>query len=147
MVESVPTTWFIELLGGLRAVCGEVSVSHFRTQRCGLLLALLATRPARVHSREELGELLWPEEDPQRQRLRLRGELSELRTGLGEDIFEKRGNVGVRVRPGITSDVAHFDDYLLTAVRASTPEQLTARTRAELAKWAKVVKDAGLPVQ
>ena len=30
---------------------------------------------------------------------------------------------------------------------ASTPEQLTARTRAELAKWAKVVKDAGLPVQ
>ncbi|WP_394796947.1 BTAD domain-containing putative transcriptional regulator [Armatimonas sp.] len=134
-MESVPTTWIIELLGGLRAICGEVSVSRFRTQRCRLLLAMLAARPERVHSREELGELLWPDEDPQRQRLRLRGELSELRTGLGEDIFQKSGNIGVKVRPGITSDVAHFDHYLLTAVRASTPEQRLPSLRAAAALY------------
>ncbi len=96
---------------------------------------MLAARPERVHSREELGELLWPDEDPQRQRLRLRGELSELRTGLGEDIFQKSGNIGVKVRPGITSDVAHFDHYLLTAVRASTPEQRLPSLRAAAALY------------
>ena len=30
---------------------------------------------------------------------------------------------------------------------ASSPEQLAARVRSEMAKWSKVVKDAGLPVQ
>ncbi|MFN0300931.1 MAG: Bug family tripartite tricarboxylate transporter substrate binding protein [Burkholderiales bacterium] len=30
---------------------------------------------------------------------------------------------------------------------ASSPEQLAARVRSEIAKWSKVVKDAGLPVQ
>jgi tripartite-type tricarboxylate transporter receptor subunit TctC len=30
---------------------------------------------------------------------------------------------------------------------ASTPDELAARVRSELAKWSKVVKDAGLPVQ
>ena len=30
---------------------------------------------------------------------------------------------------------------------ASSPEQLAARVRSEMTKWAKVVKDAGLPVQ
>jgi tripartite-type tricarboxylate transporter receptor subunit TctC len=30
---------------------------------------------------------------------------------------------------------------------ASSPGDLSARVRGEMAKWAKVVKDAGLPVQ
>ena len=122
-MESASADWTIELFGGLRAVCKDRSVVRFRTQRGGLLLSILAARPERVHSRDELGELLWPDEDPQRQRLRLRGELSELRTGLGDDIFERSGNVGVRVRPGVTSDVARFEGFLLAAVRASAPEQ------------------------
>ncbi|WP_395138130.1 BTAD domain-containing putative transcriptional regulator, partial [Armatimonas sp.] len=133
-MESVPTTWLIELFGGPRAVCGDVSVSRFRTRRGGLLLAMLAARPERVHSREELGELLWPEEDPQKQNPRLRDELSKLKADLGEDILEK-SNSGVKVRPSITSDVARFDDYLLTAVRASTPEQRLPSLRAAAALY------------
>lgn len=122
-MESVLHTWEIELLGGLVAVCGERRLTRFRTKRSGHLLALLAARPERIYTREELGELLWPDEDQELQLRRLRDELSKLSTYLGETIFEKQGNVGVRLRPGITSDVARFDALFLRVVRTRAPEQ------------------------
>lgn len=133
MESTVPVAWQITLWGGLRATCGEKTVAHFRTLRCGLLLAILASRPERIHSREELGELLWPDEDPQWQRNRLRGELSELRHDLGEDIFEKSGNLGLRVRPGVSSDVARFDETVQAALRALAPERRVPLLQAAVA--------------
>ncbi|MBB6049972.1 ATP-binding protein [Armatimonas rosea] len=140
-MESVATTWFIELFGELRAVCAEKSVEKFRTDRCRLLLAILAARPERMHPREELGDLLWPDEDDRPLQLqRLRGELSELGTSLGKDIFEKSGNRGVKVRSGIASDVSRFDQLFLTAARA-TPEQRLPALEAAAALY----KDDLLP--
>jgi DNA-binding SARP family transcriptional activator len=140
-LESVAPTWFIELFGGPRAVCEGKSIEKFRTDRCGLLLAILAARPERMYPREELGYLLWPDLDDRPLQLqRLRDELSKLGASLGKDIFEKSGNRGVKVRSGITSDVARFDQLFLTAARA-TPEQRLPALEAAAALY----KDDLLP--
>lgn len=103
------TTWQISLLGGLSATRdASKTITQFRTQRSALLLARLAHTPERFHAREELAEWLWPEEEPALQRQRLRGELSEIRTSLGEDIFQKQGNTNVKVLPSVTSDTQLF---------------------------------------
>ena len=51
---------------------------------------------------------------------------------------------------GIFSDAAFRERYLAPAVTfsiASPPEQFAARIRADLAKWGKVIKDAGVKVE
>ena len=95
------------------------TITQFRTTRSALLLARLATNPSKFHPREELAYWLWPEEEErQRQLLRLRGELSEIRTTLGEDVIDKQGNTSVRLIEGIQSDVHQFQNKLLASVRA-----------------------------
>ena len=64
--------WRIEMLGWLRAVRGDFSVSRFQTQKTGLLLAYLALYQERSHTREALIEALWPEVDPALGRNRLK---------------------------------------------------------------------------
>jgi predicted ATPase/DNA-binding SARP family transcriptional activator len=55
--------WYIELLGALRVRQGDQTLSRFSTRRAGSLLAYLAYHPARRRRREELIELLWPEQE------------------------------------------------------------------------------------
>jgi hypothetical protein len=44
-MDHVERPWRIELLGRLRATQGELSLTHFRTHKTGLLLAYLAYFP------------------------------------------------------------------------------------------------------
>src|SRR6478672_8669285 len=74
--------WSIQLLGGLCATAGDRVVIHFRTQKAALLLAYLAYYHERIHPREALIELLWPECEPQAGRNNLSKELSWLRAQL-----------------------------------------------------------------
>jgi predicted ATPase/DNA-binding SARP family transcriptional activator len=71
--------WRIQLLGGLKATLQGVSVSHFGTRRTAALLSLLAMRPGHAFSREVLAAQLWPGEDFEATRVRLRQCLTTLR--------------------------------------------------------------------
>src|SRR5437867_4205417 len=71
--------WNIQLLGGLSATRGDLSVTHFETRKTALLLASLALDLSRAHPREELAERLWPDEDWEATRTRHRQAISALR--------------------------------------------------------------------
>jgi predicted ATPase len=74
--------WNITLLGKVSVRFGESEVTRFDSNRVVALLARLALFPERIHPREELIELLWPEVDPVAGRNRFRNTLSSLRRQL-----------------------------------------------------------------
>lgn len=123
----------LELLGGLRAVEGENIVSKFRTHRSGMLLAYVALHPKQDHSRDALGELLWPDENSDKQRTRLRYELSVLRAVLGRDPFRADGNATLTLAPDVSCDVSDFKAEQLEAIRAGTPEKRLPHLRKAVA--------------
>jgi hypothetical protein len=53
--------WRLEMLGGLRLRRGEQTLTRFRTQKTGGLLAYLMYYGERAYSREILCEMFWPE--------------------------------------------------------------------------------------
>ena len=74
--------WRINLFGRLTVEYGECRVSHFKTNKTGLLLACLAHEPRRQCRREELVEQLWPGEESPQGRNNLRVSLAFLRHAL-----------------------------------------------------------------
>src|SRR5262245_14175720 len=75
-IGSKMMTCSVELFGRLTARLGDVTLTHFETRKTAALLALLALRPQRTHPRDELAEQLWPEEDWDATRNRLRQALA-----------------------------------------------------------------------
>jgi predicted ATPase/DNA-binding SARP family transcriptional activator/class 3 adenylate cyclase len=122
--------WRIELLGWLRAVCGDQIVSRFRRQKTGALFAYLAYYLHRSHPRDALVEMLWPERDPEAGRRDLRVALSSLRRQLeppgvppGAVLITDRACV--QLNPAAcTTDVAAFEIALQAASRAGGTECL-----------------------
>lgn len=116
----------IELLSGLRAQQGDRVITRFRSQKTGALLAYLAYYPQRIHSREVLIDLLWPECELESGRSRLSMALSSLRHQLeppgvptGTVIIADRASV--RINPAaIVTDVAEFEAALDAAERAQS---------------------------
>ncbi len=53
------TRWHVRLLGGIELHCGDLVVQHFASRPVAVLLARLALRPGRRHSREQLTEMMW----------------------------------------------------------------------------------------
>src|SRR5262245_16202862 len=121
--------WQILLLGGLEAEhTSGPTLTRFRTQKTGGLLAYLAYHRQRTHLRDELVEVLWPESDPQAGRNSLKTALSWLRRQLdpvagtdGPVLTADR--ISVRLCPqAVTTDVAQFEAALEAAVRAESSE-------------------------
>src|SRR5207247_1658627 len=81
-VTRKPYTWRIELLGGLRAISETTVASHFETRKAASLLAYLACRRGRAVPRETLAEMLWPDEDVDATRDRLRQALAAIRRAI-----------------------------------------------------------------
>lgn len=107
--------WRIEMLGTLRASHGETSTSKFRTRRVALLLAQLAFYRTRLHFRDEIGETLWPDSDPEAIRRNLRQALFSLRHVL-EPPHLPAGSIlqvqqsRLRLNPDlVTTDVVEFE--------------------------------------
>ena len=125
----------LELLGGLRAIVGSTTITRFRTHRSAVLVAYIALHPSRLHSREELGEMLWPDEDPERQRSRLRYELSVLRAALAQDPFRADGNATLALAAGVVSDVSRFEAELKEAQRSQTPQERVIPLRQAVALY------------
>jgi predicted ATPase/DNA-binding winged helix-turn-helix (wHTH) protein len=118
----VEPLWIITLFGeltlrrpGTTGSSGD-AVHRFRSQKAASLLAFLAYHRGRAYSREFLCELLWPEEDPEVARNRLRVTLASLRRQLEPPgvpfgaVLETFGNGTLRLRAeAITTDVADFE--------------------------------------
>ncbi|MBC8142771.1 MAG: hypothetical protein H7Y38_15210 [Armatimonadetes bacterium] len=115
--------WRIETFGGLRLLQGERVLERFRTQKSALLLAYLASFPRRTYSREAVGEMLWPDEVPEKQRNRLRYELSTLRKLVGEDPFHAPDNSLIALLSSFVSDAAAFEEAARTAAKAGSPSE------------------------
>lgn len=82
-LQPINVIWWIRLFDGplLEDASGN-AVRRFRSQRVGALLAYLALHLGRPCPREELYEMLWPEEDIERTSNRLRVALASLRRQL-----------------------------------------------------------------
>jgi DNA-binding SARP family transcriptional activator/TolB-like protein len=134
--------WRIQLLGELRAQLGEHAgddrrpgeasgpvATRFETRKTGALLAYLAFHLDRAVSREVLAEQLWPEEDPDATRPRLRQALAALRRALEPPgtpaatvLIADRATV--RLDPqAVTTDVAEFERALRAAAQTASPHE------------------------
>jgi DNA-binding SARP family transcriptional activator len=117
--------WRIELLGGLRALCGERAVTRFRTRQTGALLAYLALYCDRTHRRDALADRFWPDAEELAARHRLTVALSSLRSVLSAS--STRGDAplittreSVQLDPTrIATDVADFREARRRADRLS----------------------------
>src|SRR5947207_13712451 len=121
-------SWRVDLLGGLTAARGDRRVTRFHTQKSAALLAYLSYYRVRSHPREVLVEILWPEEDLDVARHRLRVALSFLRreleppgTAAGTILVTDRATV--RLGPAVTTDVAEFEQALHEAARAGASSE------------------------
>jgi DNA-binding SARP family transcriptional activator/TolB-like protein/Tfp pilus assembly protein PilF len=122
--------WRIELLGKLQVLHGDSSYSHFETRKTAALLAYLALTLPKSSSREQLAEMLWPEEDPEVTRTRLRQSLAALRrvlepaggdTATAAVIVADRASI--RLNPeAVTTDVAEFESLLRSARKADSTD-------------------------
>ena len=121
--EPVPTgcragCWQVALLGRVEARNGDLLITRFNSHPTAALLARLALYPQRLHPREELAELLWPNAPPQAGRNRLRQALSTLRrllepAGQGGPPVFMADRQGVRVNPAaLGCDALEFERCL-----------------------------------
>jgi DNA-binding SARP family transcriptional activator/transposase-like protein len=119
--------WRIELFGGLKAQQGERVLTHFETRKIAALLAWLALHPQRPHPREVVAEQLWPEEDWDATRNRLRQALSSLRRELEPPgtpdhsvLVADRSHVWLNPA-AVMTDVAEFEAALQAAAQSTDP--------------------------
>lgn len=126
----------IVLLGNLRFEHGETVVTRFRSQKFGTLLAYLALFPRRVHTREELADLLWPDAELEVGRTNLRTALASLRRQLEPagtppgSVLVTDGRTTVQLA-NVETDVAKFDRLCGLAARASTSAEDRVRLLTE----------------
>jgi predicted ATPase/DNA-binding SARP family transcriptional activator len=111
--------WHIELLGRLRGVRGEETVTHFRTQKTASLLAFLAYYAGVPQPREELVERFWHEFDYEQARMSLRTALSSLRKIFGDALVTDNLIATLHV----TTDIQAFERALKEAGKGQV-EQL-----------------------
>jgi predicted ATPase/DNA-binding SARP family transcriptional activator/Tfp pilus assembly protein PilF len=106
----------LEFLGRLSLWQGSRELRRFRTHKTALLLAYLAFYKQRIHPREYLVELFWPDSAPEAARSNLSVALTALRGQLeGPDV--PRGSIVVADRSQVhlnpaafTTDVEEFND-------------------------------------
>ncbi|CCW36579.1 DNA-binding transcriptional activator of the SARP family [Chthonomonas calidirosea] len=133
--------WRIELLGGLRAYLDNKT--HFRlpTRKMGALLAYLILHSSHSAPREELLALLWPEEEPEVAKNRLRVMLTSLRYHL-EPPGTKRGlilqsnRLSVSLHPhAFTSDVLDMLYKIKWADNAPNEQECIAALKEAVALY------------
>jgi predicted ATPase/DNA-binding SARP family transcriptional activator len=130
----------IELLGGLRVHQGQRVITRFQTHKTGALLAYLAYFRHQSHAREELIEILWPEDGERQARHKLSMVLTALRRQLeppgvpaGSVIIANQASV--QLNPAAcTTDVAEFE-AALEAASGATSTLLRVQLLAPAVAW------------
>lgn len=84
--------------GPLSVEIGSDTVTRFRSQKAAGLFAYLALFPRRIHAREELADLFWPDADPEAGCTNPRSALASLRRQLEPPGVEAGGSVSVACR-------------------------------------------------
>ena len=118
--------WHISLLGEFRVQNGAEEPLHFDTRQTTALLAYLSFYGHRAHSREILAEHLWPDEDVNATRARLRTALWAIRRLLeprsmsGTVLNSSRSDVQLLAH-AFTTDVANFEQAIEKAEKAKDP--------------------------
>lgn len=120
------------MLGGLRVVQSDRTITRFQTQKTGALLGYLALHRHQAHSREMLAELLWPGGDPVAVRNRLNQAVSSLRRQL-EPANITYGSVlltdqrSIRLQPeAVVTDVEEFERTILKAEAVESGQEQKA---------------------
>ncbi len=93
----------VQLLGAFAIWNGSQKVDKFETRKVAQLAAILAAEPGRSWDRDHLCEILWPGEDPEFARPRMRQALASLRKSLASikiepDEFMDQDRVSVALR-------------------------------------------------
>lgn len=133
-----PYTWHISLLGGLSVQYREQVLTRFEMRRAGALLARLAYYPQRSHPREELTEMLWPDEDAENTRSRFRQVLTSLRhsmdsLGASSADLLLADRVQVHLHADLFStDVGNLEATRLAAARAATGREKIAHLESAI---------------
>ena len=127
--------WRIRLLGDFCVQRGEEAPAHFETRQTAALLTYLAFFPDRAHSREALAEQLWPEEDPETTRSRLRTTLWALRrilepepTLTGSVLISDRAEIRLDAN-AFTTDTHEFECALKAAAQTIPESERAACLR------------------
>ena len=110
----------IHLLGTFQVKQDGRPVSGFATDKARALLAYLAVEREYPHRREQLANLLWPEQPEERSRQSLRQALSHLRQALGEQknphfLLVKPHEIQLNPAADIWVDVAAFKSLAQTS--------------------------------
>ena len=104
----------ITALGTLTFALDERPLTGFRSAKNQALLLYLAVESDRVHRREQLTDLLWPDADPEAAKANFRQSLSRLRRTLKDNqamtpfLLVNRQTVQINPAAHITLDVARF---------------------------------------
>lgn len=125
MAEDRPPHVEILLFSGPRVRLLDGETITFTPQH-GAILALLALSPGNHLNRDELSEALWPDEDPEDTRKRLRVALSELRRILPADevtISHNSDTVHLERNGGVTIDTEEFSRLLMDAGETRAPRR------------------------
>ena len=111
----------VYLFGSPRLEQDEQALSLYRRRRSVALLAYMAQSP-RLHSREKLVTIFWPEEAPTRARANLRRDLFHIRQHLKDELLTvSRTQVGFQPEAPLWVDTLAFQAKLHT-VRAHRHE-------------------------
>jgi len=106
----------LTLFGKVELV-GRSGVIRLRTRATLSLLAFLFIDPKRCHSRDELADRFWPEDDPESSRQKLRLALFSIRSEMGDVIRADRQSVYVSESADVVCDVALFRTMIREARR------------------------------
>jgi DNA-binding SARP family transcriptional activator/predicted ATPase len=138
MAQALPTApvWRVRLLGPLRFSGDLGVVDRFPTRKAASLVGYLAYRPDRLHSRERLADLLWPDAPGDLARLSLRTALWSVRRRIepadqaaGAVLEADRDCVGLR-RGAVETDVGAFWSALRSASEGRAPGEIHWLERA-----------------
>jgi predicted ATPase len=128
--------WRVHLLGEVRVVSGAREMTRFESRKVVALLARVALEPNRLHAREELAALLWPDADRRTGLERLRHILSSLQrqtapldAAAPTDPPLLVDRLGIRLNTAVVScDAADFE----TAVRRRKYDEALALYTGDL---------------
>ena len=95
------------------ATGSEVRPVLAQPKRLAVLVFLVASRPQRMHRRDELLSLFWPDLPESRARNALRQALHQLRDALGSEVLTTRGADAVGINAAaLACDAAEFENAL-----------------------------------
>src|SRR5205823_4091265 len=116
--------WRIELLGNLRVVAGEQTLTRFEYRHIGAMLACIALSSDQRRTRDELANKIWPNAGLRAGRSHLcralwslRREFETLDDGRGGPFIVDRHSIQLR-SDIIETDVGLFEEALCAATTA-----------------------------